>query len=105
MSGFFLRWLTGVQLDTNNLTMDKFKALGLSDNVLSVLQKKGWETPTPVQEQTIPLLLKDEKDLVGQAQTGTGKTGAFGLPLIDKLDDSSKKVQALILCPTRELAV
>lgn len=85
--------------------MENFKALGLSDNVLSVLQKKGWETPTPVQEQTIPLLLKDEKDLVGQAQTGTGKTGAFGLPLIDKLDETSNKVQVLVLCPTRELAV
>lgn len=85
--------------------MEKFKALGLSENVLSALQKKGWENPSPVQEQTIPLLLKDEKDVVGQAATGTGKTGAFGLPLIDKLDDTSNKVQALILCPTRELAV
>jgi len=85
--------------------MSKFTELGLSDNVLSALQKKGWETPTPIQEQMIPLLMRDEKDVVGQAQTGTGKTGAFGLPLIDKLDDTSKKVQALILCPTRELAV
>jgi len=85
--------------------MEKFAALGLSENILSALQKKGWETPSPIQEKTIPLLLADEKDVVGQAQTGTGKTGAFGLPLIDKLDDNSKKVQALILCPTRELAV
>jgi ATP-dependent RNA helicase DeaD len=85
--------------------MEKFKALGLSENVTGALQKKGWETPSPIQEKTIPLLLKDEKDVVGQAQTGTGKTGAFGLPLIDKLDDSSKKVQALIMCPTRELAL
>lgn len=85
--------------------MEKFKTLGLSENVLSALQKKGWETPSTIQEKTIPLLLKDEKDVVGQAQTGTGKTGAFGLPLIDKLDDTSRKVQALILCPTRELAI
>lgn len=85
--------------------MEKFAALGLSQNVLNALQKKGWETPSEIQEKTIPLLLKNEKDLVGQAQTGTGKTGAFGLPLIDQLDDSSRKVQALILCPTRELAV
>ncbi len=85
--------------------MEKFASLGLSENTLSALQKKGWETPSEIQERTIPLLLADEKDVVGQAQTGTGKTGAFGLPLIDKLDDTSKKVQALILCPTRELAV
>lgn len=85
--------------------MEKFQALGLSENVLTALQKKGWETPSTIQEKTIPLLLQDEKDVVGQAQTGTGKTGAFGLPLIDKLDDSSKKVQALIMCPTRELAI
>ncbi len=85
--------------------MEKFQSLGLSENVLTALQKKGWETPSPIQEKTIPLLLKDEKDIVGQAQTGTGKTGAFGLPLIDKLDDLSRKVQALIMCPTRELAI
>src|SRR3954471_8500458 len=85
--------------------MQKFRALGLSENVLSMLQKKGWETPSTIQEKTIPILLKDEKDIVGQAQTGTGKTGAFGLPLIDKLDDTSRKVQALVMCPTRELAI
>lgn len=88
---------------TNN--MEKFRALGLSEATLSALQKKGWETPSTIQEKTIPLLIKDERDVVGQAQTGTGKTGAFGLPLIEKLDDSSKKVQALIMCPTRELAI
>lgn len=85
--------------------MEKFSALGLSENTISALQKKGWETPSTIQEKTIPLLLADKKDVVGQAQTGTGKTGAFGLPLIDKLDDTSKKVQALIMCPTRELAI
>ncbi len=77
--------------------MEKFAALGLSANTISALQKKGWENPSVIQEKTIPLLLADEKDVVGQAQTGTGKTGAFGLPLIDKLDDTSKKVQALII--------
>lgn len=85
--------------------MEKFRSLGLSENVLAALQKKGWETPSAIQEKTIPLLLADVKDVVGQAQTGTGKTGAFGLPLIDKLDDNSRKVQALVLCPTRELAI
>jgi ATP-dependent RNA helicase DeaD len=88
-----------------NHKMEKFKVLGLSDNVLEALSKKGWETPSEIQEKTIPLLLKGEKDIVGQAATGTGKTAAFGLPLIEQLDDSSKAVQALILCPTRELAV
>ncbi len=85
--------------------MENFKALGLSDNVLEALAKKGWETPSEIQEKTIPLLLKGEKDIVGQAATGTGKTAAFGLPLIEQLDDNSKAVQALIMCPTRELAM
>ncbi|HWB64399.1 MAG TPA: DEAD/DEAH box helicase [Chitinophagales bacterium] len=85
--------------------MEKFKALGLSDNVLAALEKKGWEQPSPIQEKTIPLLLSGAKDIVGQAQTGTGKTAAFGLPLVEKLDDNNKNVQALILCPTRELAI
>jgi ATP-dependent RNA helicase DeaD len=85
--------------------MEKFKDLGLSDNVLEALTKKGWETPSEIQEKTIPLLLKGEKDIVGQAATGTGKTAAFGLPLIEHLDDNSKAVQALILVPTRELAM
>lgn len=85
--------------------MEKFKVLGLSDNVLEALAKKGWETPSEIQEKTIPLLLKGEKDIVGQAATGTGKTAAFGLPLIEQLDDTSRNVQAIILCPTRELAV
>ncbi len=85
--------------------MEKFRSLGLSENVLAALQKKGWETPSPIQEKTIPLLLSGAKDIVGQAQTGTGKTAAFGLPLIEKLDDANRNVQALILCPTRELAI
>ncbi len=85
--------------------MEKFRALGLSENVLNALEKKGWEQPSPIQEKTIPLLLSGTKDIVGQAQTGTGKTAAFGLPLVEKLDDNNKNVQALILCPTRELAI
>ena len=85
--------------------MEKFRALGLSENVLAALEKKGWEVPSPIQEKTIPLLLSGARDIVGQAQTGTGKTAAFGLPLIEKLDDNNKNVQALILCPTRELAI
>lgn len=89
----------------NDIIMEKFRSLGLSENVLSALQKKGWESPSPIQEKTIPMLLSGVKDIVGQAQTGTGKTAAFGLPLIELLDDNNKNVQALVLCPTRELAI
>ncbi|BBE30270.1 RNA helicase [Tepiditoga spiralis] len=85
--------------------MSKFEDLGLSETTLKALKKKGFEEPTPIQEKTIPVLLKGEVDLIGQAQTGTGKTAAFGLPLIEKLTPGAKHVQALILAPTRELAV
>ena len=88
---------------TDNL--EKFRSLGLSEDTLKALHKKGFEEPTPIQEQIIPLLLKENIDAVGQAQTGTGKTAAFGLPLIEKLDPNSKKIQALVLVPTRELAL
>ena len=83
----------------------KFKELGLSDDILKALKKKGFEEPTPIQASTIPILLEGEIDMVGQAQTGTGKTAAFGLPIIEKLDDKVKGVQAIILTPTRELAI
>ena len=85
--------------------LDKFKALGLSERTIKALQKKGFEEPTKIQEQTIPLLLQGDMDIVGQAQTGTGKTAAFGLPLIEKLERGTKAVKALILVPTRELAL
>ena len=85
--------------------LEKFRALGLSDNTLAALHKKGFEEPTEIQAHTIPLLLRGDVDVVGHAQTGTGKTAAFGLPLIENLRERSKTVQALILVPTRELAV
>jgi len=85
--------------------MELFKALGLSESTLGALAKKGFVTPSPIQERTIPTLLNTDKDVVGQAQTGTGKTAAFGLPLIELIDENEKSVQAIILCPTRELAV
>ncbi|HNF48366.1 MAG TPA: DEAD/DEAH box helicase [Chitinophagales bacterium] len=85
--------------------MEGFRALGLSEEILIALEKKGFEQPTPIQEQTIPLLLKGKNDIVGQAQTGTGKTAAFGLPIIERFDPTQKSVQALILTPTRELAL
>jgi ATP-dependent RNA helicase DeaD len=85
--------------------MKLFKELGLSEGTLKVLKKKGFEEPTPIQVKTIPAILEGDKDVVGQAQTGTGKTAAFGLPMIELLPERSNKVQALILTPTRELAI
>lgn len=81
-----------------------FSDLGLSEDILAALTKKGFEKPTPIQAQTIPLLMKGERDIIGQAQTGTGKTAAFGLPIIEGIEPGSKKVQAIVVAPTRELA-
>lgn len=83
----------------------KFKELGLSDNMIEALRKKGFEEPTPIQTLTIPYLLSGTKDVVGQAQTGTGKTGAFGIPLIENIVPNTDGVKALVLAPTRELAI
>ncbi len=85
--------------------MSSFDALGLRAETLRSLTEIGFTTPTPVQEQAIPLLLKSEKDVVALAQTGTGKTAAFGLPMLEFLDPQDKTIQALILAPTRELCV
>lgn len=85
--------------------MIKFKELGLSDEILKALEKKGFEEPTPIQKETIPLLLSGSKDIIGQAQTGTGKTAAFGLPILEKIQKHQKYVQAIIVAPTRELAI
>lgn len=85
--------------------MASFEALGLRAELLHSLQDIGFTTPTPVQEQAIPMLLQSEKDVVALAQTGTGKTAAFGLPLLHLLDPQDRAVQALILAPTRELCV
>ncbi len=85
--------------------LTKFRDLGLSEMMLNSLHKKGFEEPTPIQAKTIPFLLKNEKDLIGKAQTGTGKTAAFGIPIIENIVPDSKKIQAIILAPTRELAI
>ena len=85
--------------------MIKFDELGLNDNILKAVTELGFETPTPVQEKTIPYILESESDLIALAQTGTGKTAAFGLPVIEQADVSNKNVQCLILSPTRELAI
>lgn len=85
--------------------MKNFDSLGLSPETVNAVKQKGFEEPTEVQAMTIPVMLNSECDIIAQAQTGTGKTAAFGLPLIDTIEENSPKVQALILAPTRELAV
>jgi ATP-dependent RNA helicase DeaD len=82
-----------------------FKELGLRVEVLQSIEALGFAEPTPIQQSAIPHLLKNESDFVGLAQTGTGKTAAFGLPLIHKVTDRPKETQALIICPTRELCL
>jgi ATP-dependent RNA helicase DeaD len=84
--------------------MAAFSDLGLSEGLLNTLGELGYTEPTPIQEQAIPELLAGH-DVIGQAQTGTGKTAAFGLPLLDYLDADSKETQALVLTPTRELCI
>jgi ATP-dependent RNA helicase DeaD len=83
--------------------LDSFDTLGLSAPILKAIGQLGFETPTDIQSQAIPHLLEGDRDFIGLAQTGTGKTAAFGLPLLDHLDPSDDSVQALILAPTREL--
>jgi len=85
--------------------MEEFRKLGLSDNIIKALKKKGFTKPTPIQVKAIPLLLAGKKDVVGQAQTGTGKTASFALPIIEKIKEHSRAVQAIVLTPTRELAL
>lgn len=85
--------------------MTTFQELGLSEKTLEALTEKGFTAPTPIQEMTIPMLLGGNIDIVGQAQTGTGKTAAFGLPIIETVQEKGSHVQALILTPTRELAI
>ncbi len=85
--------------------MKTFQTLGLSKGLSNAVQLIGFETPTPIQEQAIPLLLAGNRDFIGLAQTGTGKTAAFGLPLLDLVDENSRETQALVLAPTRELGL
>lgn len=84
--------------------MALFNELGLQEELLKAVLDMGFDSPTPIQEQIIPLAMQGI-DLIGQAQTGTGKTAAFGIPLLSKIEKDNKAVQALILAPTRELAL
>ncbi len=85
--------------------MKSFKDLGLSETTLGILRKKGFEVPTSIQERVIPIVLSESCDIVGQAQTGTGKTAAFGLPILEQISEQAGAVQVLVLTPTRELAI
>ncbi len=85
--------------------MSDFKTLGLSDQLLAGITKLGFTTPTEIQEKSIPLLLQGTRDFAGLAQTGTGKTAAFGLPLLQLLNPEQRFPQALVVCPTRELCI
>ena len=85
------------------ITLGKFKQLGLSKPVLKVLEELEFKSPTDIQEQAIPQLLDGYSDFIGLAQTGTGKTAAFGLPLLERIDPDNRATQALVLAPTREL--
>lgn len=85
--------------------MTTFDALGLEERLMKAITELGFTSPTPIQEKAIPVLLSGTKDLIGLAQTGTGKTAAFGLPLLQLLDENKKYPQALIVCPTRELCL
>ena len=85
--------------------MNPFSTLGIRHDIVNAITELGFENPTPIQEQAIPVLLSGSNDFVGLAQTGTGKTAAFGLPLLELLDFEENYPQALILCPTRELCL
>ncbi len=85
--------------------MKSFDESGLNPEILKAIADMGFTTPTPVQAQTLPILLSGDDDLVALAQTGTGKTAAFGLPMLNRVEQKNKDTQALILCPTRELCL
>ena len=93
------------ELRKKNILHTTFEDLGLRPEILRAVQELGFETPSPIQEKAIPHLLESEDDLVALAQTGTGKTAAFGLPVIQKVDTANARVQMLALCPTRELCL
>ena len=85
--------------------MNDFSSMGLNEPIVSAIKKLGFKKPTEVQQKSIPLLIEKPKDIVSLAQTGTGKTAAFGLPILHHLNINSKTTQALIIAPTRELCL
>jgi len=91
-------------MSESNTSLPNFDELGLPEPILRAVTELGYEQPSPIQAASIPALLTG-RDLLGQAQTGTGKTAAFALPLLSNIDPKSKKPQLLVLAPTRELAI
>ena len=85
--------------------MKTFEELGVATPILQAIQELGYESPMPVQEEVIPFLLGEDNDVIALAQTGTGKTAAYGLPILQKIDVELRQPQALVLCPTRELCL
>lgn len=85
--------------------MNKFKDLGLQSSLLKAIDELGFVSPTPIQNKSIPIVLNSSRDLIALAQTGTGKTAAFGLPLIQQIELKNKNIQTIVLCPTRELCI
>ena len=84
--------------------IENFNDFNLSKEVLKAVVEMGFEEPSPIQKQAIPTMLNNE-DIIGQAQTGTGKTASFGIPIVEKVNKNSKTTQAMVLCPTRELSI
>ena len=82
----------------------RFDEVNLSEEIQRAVSDMGFEEMSPIQSSAIPILM-DGKDIIGQAQTGTGKTAAFGIPIIERCDPKNRQVQALVLCPTRELSI
>ena len=93
------------QFELMQLNQNNFKNLGIEQKLIDSISELGFENPTPVQEKAIPLVLNDRSDLIALAQTGTGKTAAFGLPSIQQIDLKNKNIQTIVLCPTRELCI
>ena len=83
---------------------ETFKELGLSEEIMKAVADMGFEEPSPIQKEAVPIAMQG-KDLIGQAQTGTGKTAAFGIPILQRIDTSKPGPQAIVLSPTRELAI
>ena len=96
--------LNNIETTAEETAAGGLATLGLDERILRAISDMGFDAPSPIQEQAIPTE-KAGRDVIGQAQTGTGKTAAFGLPLLEKIDPAVKKLQAVILCPTRELAI
>ena len=86
------------------MEIKRFEDLDINQNIKKAIAEMGFEEPSPIQAKSIPVILEG-KDVIGQAQTGTGKTAAFSIPILEKIDPNDRSLQAIVLCPTRELAI